>query len=402
MSISDQQPIRHPCDQVYEQLAKPGNDYSVYRNHHYPGEILLNEYQIEQIFNDRKSGFYAFGLVPTSSNNVPVLVIRGCGNWGSLAAFPTEFFPYRDIPDIILTQSDRQLHAAQKAGVVEWLKKQAIQGNKPDIVGQSLGGKVGQQLTVIASDYIHSLVTFNSIGISEDEFSKYRGNVAIFHYINPVDLFPYILGDRFLLGRVFQVFNSQIKTYDFLSQHNKPVLDNSATVIQLVEIETFDWVRELYQSINIYSKTVYQEVENWQKILQQEVAESSTSLQSSNQFLQQQFKKTQQTIQNEIGKMLQLFSQELVDNPNRIRSIQFLKKEANTFIEVIQQEVENLYQTLETGIKDSSQTLRSFSQSLQQELKEPINKLQQKLDQLLPNKLILKQEATKAIDRCQE
>jgi hypothetical protein len=50
--------LRHKRDKTYEKLAKPGNDYSVYSNKHYQGETILGEYWVEQVFQDKPSGFY--------------------------------------------------------------------------------------------------------------------------------------------------------------------------------------------------------------------------------------------------------------------------------------------------------------------------------------------------------
>lgn len=266
---------RYQRDRIYEKLAKPGDDFSVYSNKHYWGEVILDKYQVDQIFQDKYSGFYALGLVSTTLENLPVLVIRGFGNWGALEEFPREFFPYHDIPDVLMAQSNEHFQAAKKLGVIKWLQQQVIKEVKPDIVGQSLGGKVGQQLAIEVPEFIHCLVTFNSIGISTEEFERYQGNVEIFHYINPADVVPYILGEKFLPGTILQVCNPSIKKPDLLGQHNKLVLDSPVTLIKAGDIEKFYGIRELYKTIIEYSKVLQNEVEKLRQI-DKETATNST------------------------------------------------------------------------------------------------------------------------------
>ena len=79
-------------DKIYEKLAKPGSQYSVYSNQHYRGEILLELYLIEEIFQDKFSGFYALGLVSTKKNlqlSSFVVVVTGA----TLKIFQENFYP---------------------------------------------------------------------------------------------------------------------------------------------------------------------------------------------------------------------------------------------------------------------------------------------------------------------
>ena len=383
LSLLNEQTVRHKRDKIYEQLAKPGNDYSVYNNKHYPGEIILGEYWVEQVFQDKASGFYALGLVSVSGENPPVLVIRGFGNWGRLEEFPTEFFPYKDIPDVVINESNRHLEAAKKVGVIEWLQGNTLSGMKPDVVGQSLGGKVGQQLTVEVPDYIHSLVTFNSIGISSKEFEKYQGTIEIIHYINPADLVPYVFGEKFLPGIIFQVCNPSIKTRDLLGQHNNLVLDNSLTLIKEVEIETFYRVRALYKSVKDYSKTVEKEVEELRQKAKQELTNCGENLRYLGKTIGQEFYTSRQAIQQEFIKIMQAVRQNLLEDIEGTGSTLLLHKKVNYSVEVIQKEVEKLSQTLQQEIEGSGNTFKSLSQTLQQELKASVGTIQQKLDKFL-------------------
>ena len=385
MSLSslNQQTARYQRDKLYEKLAKPGKNYSVYSNKHYPGEILLGEYQVEEIFQDKDSGFYALGLVSASGKSPPVLVIRGFGNWGRLEDFPREFFPYQDISDVVMTQSDSHFQSAIKIGVIEWLRNQVSKGTKPDVVGQSLGGKVAQQLAVEVPEYIDSLITFNSIGISSQEFEKYQGEVAIFHYINPVDFVPYVLGDKFLPGTICQVYNPTIKTTDFLGQHNNLVLDKPDTVIKKVKIESFYWVRELYQSIRSYRRTVQKEVEELNQIAQQDDEDYEASTNKSTQAIRQQFDVSIQAVQQEFNNITQAIRQELLATTDRKSAAELLQQRVSSSVEVIQKEIEILCVTVQQEIRDSGRTFKSFSQRLKEELKDSVGMVKQKLEKLL-------------------
>ena len=368
---------------MYEKLAKPGKGYSVYNNKHYQGEIILGEYRVDKVFQDKASGFYALGLVSVSGDNPPVLVVRGFGNWGNLEEFPTEFLPYKDIPDVILAQSDEHFQAAKKVGVIEWLQDKTIKSLKPDVIGQSLGGKIGQQLTIEIPDYIQSLVTFNSIGISLKDFNRYKGEVEIFHYINPADLVPYVLGEKFLPGTIFQVRNQNIKTVDLLGQHNKLVLDNPITLVEEVELETFDWVRELYQSLRNYSVTIQKKVEELSQFAKKEITEYERNLNNSGKSIWQKIEKSRQAIQLEFSHIKQAVRQELLGDGDRSRSTQLLKEKVNCSVEVIQKEVESLSNTVQQETNGSGKIFKSFRQTLQQELQDAIETIHQKLDKFL-------------------
>jgi pimeloyl-ACP methyl ester carboxylesterase len=379
----NQQTARYQRDKLYEKLAKPGKNYSIYSNKHYQGEFLLEEYQVEEIFQDKDSGFYALGLVSTSGKNPPVLVIRGFGNWGRLEDFPREFLPYKDIPDVVMTQSDDHFQAAKKSGVIEWLHNKASKGAKPDVVGQSLGGKVAQQLAVEVPDYIESLITFNSIGISSQEFEKYQGKAAIFHYINPVDFVPYVLGDKFLPGTIFQVYNPTIKIPDFLGQHNNLVLDKPETVIKEVKIEAFYWVRELYQSLKNYRRTVQKEVEELNQIAKQDDEDYGVNTNKSSQAIRQQFDVSLQAVQQEFSNITQAIRQELLANTDSKSAAELLQQRVSSSVEVIQKEIEILSVTVQQEIRDSGRTFKSFSQRLKEELKDSVGMVKQKLEKLL-------------------
>ena len=252
-----------------------------------------------------------------------------------------------------MTQSDSHFQSARKIGVIEWLRNQVSKGTTPDVVGQSLGGKVAQQLAVEVPEYIDSLITFNSIGISSQEFEKYQGEVAIFHYINPVDFVPYVLGDKFLPGTIFQVYNPTIKTPDFLGQHNNLVLNKPDTVIQEVKIESFYWVRELYQSIRSYRRTVQKEVDELNQIAKQDDEDDEVSTNKSSQAIRQQFDVSIQAVQQEFSNITQAIRQELLANTDGKSAAELLQQRVSSSVEVIQKEIEILSVSVQQEIRDS-------------------------------------------------
>lgn len=378
----NQQTLRHKRDEIYEKLAKPGNDYSIYSNKHYQGEILLGDYLVEQVFQDKDSGFYALGLLSVNGENCPVLVLRGFGNWGILEEFPTEFFPYQDIPDVFLNLSDEHFQSAKKVGVIQWLQNKALLGMKAELVGQSLGGKIGQQLTIEAPDYIDCLVTFNSIGISLKELEKYQENAEIYHYLNPADLVPYVLGEAFLPGIILQVYSPNIKNLDLLGQHNNTVLNQPITIIKQVEFETFNWVRSLQKSVKQYSETVQKQVIDLSQISN----ESETNLNSLGQTIQQQLEVSRQAVKQELSQIRQVIQQEVIAGSDSKSSALFIQQKINFSVGEIQQQLETLSTIVAEEINCSGQNFKNFSQTIKQEIQEAISIIQQKIEKLLPNK----------------
>jgi gas vesicle protein len=255
---------------------------------------------------------------------------------------------------------------------------------KPDLVGQSLGGKIGQQLTVEVPDYIHSLITFNSIGISTKEFEKYQGKVKIYHYINPADLVPYLLGEKFLPGIIFQVCNTNIKTSDLLGQHNNLVLANSLTLIKEVEVETFYCVREFYKCLKDYSNLVQKKVEELSQTARKELTECGENLKKSGQEVRKDLQNSRQAIQQEFIKIMQAVRQDLLEDIKGTGSTQLLHKTVNDSIEAIQKEVEKWSKTIQQEIQGPGNTFKNFSQVLQQELRASVGTIKQKLDKFLP------------------
>ncbi|MGB5962628.1 MAG: hypothetical protein WBG73_18460 [Coleofasciculaceae cyanobacterium] len=375
MFFFNQLVFRNTCHENYEQIAKPGNQYSVYSNQHYQGEVILKRYLVVEIFQDKASGFYALGLVSKSRKTHPALVIRGCGNWGDFKDFPREFLPYKDIPDVIINGSNEHYQASKKLGVLTWLEKQASLGKKPDLVGQSLGGKVAQQLAIEVPECIHSLVTFNSIGISEAEWKKYKSNIKIFHYVNPLDLVPYIFGEKFLPGTILQTYNPNIAKPDLLSHHNKVILNDSKTEIKKIKIETFDLNRDVYQVVKEYSKTIQKALEELKQSAKQKEIINKEAPNLLNSLIGKNFERSYQIIQQEFSQMAQSVREELLNNTKKANSKQLHKQPVINSVEVIQKEIDSLSNIVYHKLKNREEFSKSFQQRLQNLSVEMQNKL---------------------------
>ncbi|MEK0179446.1 MAG: hypothetical protein EAZ78_05435 [Oscillatoriales cyanobacterium] len=183
----DRKTGRHLLDAIYEKFAKPQlhdtfkpSNPSIYVRHA-EGEII-DGYLVEKVFEHPDTGFYAEARLPVSINNPPVLVLRGYGSW----------YPFdrvlEDTPDVFIAKLDRQLKSAETVGAIDWVKQQCTRGNSADVIGESLGGKVAQQIVAKYPDYIRSTVTFNALGVSE-KLAKTSTATKVFHY--------FTLGERY-------------------------------------------------------------------------------------------------------------------------------------------------------------------------------------------------------------
>jgi hypothetical protein len=188
LNFVDRATGRHLLDSIYEKFAKPQlkdtfkpSNPSIYIRHQ-EGE-LLHGYLVEKVFEDSRTGFYAEGRYCLGYvSYTPVLVIRGYGSW----------YPFdrvlEDTPDVFVARIDRQLKAAETSGAVAWIKEQFDRGNPADIIGESLGGKVAQQIAAKYPDCIRSTVTFNSLGVSQ-KLAQTSTASNVFHY--------FTLGERY-------------------------------------------------------------------------------------------------------------------------------------------------------------------------------------------------------------
>ncbi len=201
----DRKTGRHSLDAIYEKFAKPQlhdifkpNNPSIYVRHQ-PGE-LVHDYLVEQVFEDFKTGFYA--EVRSSmkyANYAPILVIRGYGSW----------YPFdrvlEDSPDVFMAKLERQLKSAETGGAIDWLKQQFVNGNPADVIGESLGGKVAQQIAAKYYNYIRSTVTFNSLGVSE-KLAKNSTATNVFHYFTLGERYAFWAnGGDYIPGTIFVI-----------------------------------------------------------------------------------------------------------------------------------------------------------------------------------------------------
>jgi pimeloyl-ACP methyl ester carboxylesterase len=188
LNFVDRPTGRHLLDSVYEKFAKPQlhdtfkpNNPSIYIRHEL-GQVVDGDYTIQKVFEDTRTGFYAESRVPISGHHPPVLVIRGYGSW----------YPFdrvlEDTPDVFMAKLERQLKAAETVGAVDWIQQQFHSGNPPDVIGESLGGKVAQQIVAKYPDYLRSTVIFNSLGVSE-KLAQTSTAKNVFHY--------FTLGERY-------------------------------------------------------------------------------------------------------------------------------------------------------------------------------------------------------------
>ena len=188
MDFVARQTGRHLLDTLYEKFAKPQlhdtfkpNNPSIYIRHQ-SGEVVYG-YLVEKVFEDFKTGFYAEARSSIEyAKATSVLVIRGYGSW----------YPFdrvlEDTPDVFMASLRRQLKSAETVGAIDWLKQQFESGNPADVIGESLGGKVAQQIAAKYYNYIRSTVTFNALGVSR-KLVQTSTAMNVFHY--------FTLGERY-------------------------------------------------------------------------------------------------------------------------------------------------------------------------------------------------------------
>ncbi|NJK70629.1 MAG: hypothetical protein HC941_32770 [Microcoleus sp. SU_5_3] len=195
---------RHLLDALYEKFAKPQlhdtlkpHNPSIYIRHQ-SGE-LVHGYLVEKVFEDCKTGFYAEARSSIYANATPVLVIRGYGSW-----YPLDRV-LEDTPDVFVARLQRQLKAAESSGAVDWIKQQFERGNPADIIGESLGGKVAQQIAAKYPDYIRSTVTFNSLGVAE-KLAQNSTAIHVFHYFTLGERYAFWAnGGDYIPGTIFVI-----------------------------------------------------------------------------------------------------------------------------------------------------------------------------------------------------
>lgn len=196
---------RHPLDVVYERFSKPQlnlifkkDEPSIYIRH-IEGQIVQKNYQVEKVFEDKITGFYAEGRIHVWGNAPPVLVIRGYGSW----------YPFdgvlQDTPEVFIAHLDWQSKAAETQGAIAWITEKCQQGDRPDVIGESLGGKIAQQLGVKYPEIIGSVVTFNPLGIA-GKLAQSSPHPAVFHYFTLGERYAFWANQgEFIPGTILQI-----------------------------------------------------------------------------------------------------------------------------------------------------------------------------------------------------
>lgn len=196
---------RHALDVLYEQSTKPPVDWSLKSNdpsiylRHKPGQILRGGYQVETVFEDPPTGFYAEGRICLHRHFPPVLVIRGFGSW-----YPVDRV-LEDTPDVFFARLERQFNSTETTGAIAWLKHYRDRHQPADVTGESLGGKIAQQIAAYYPDLIRSTVTFNPLGISPKLIANSSAN-NVFHYFTLGERYAFWAnGGDFLPGKFYQI-----------------------------------------------------------------------------------------------------------------------------------------------------------------------------------------------------
>lgn len=204
LDFVDRQTGRHLLDAIYEKFAKPQlhdtfkpSNPSIYIRHDEGG--IIQGYIVEKVFEHPDTGFYAEGRVSISINNSSVLVIRGYGSW----------YPFdrvlEDTPDVFIAKVERQLKSAETVGAIDWLKEQFASGYPADVVGESLGGKVAQQIAATYPDCIRSTVTFNALGVSQ-KLVQTSTATKVFHYFTLGERYAFWAnGGDYIPGTIFVI-----------------------------------------------------------------------------------------------------------------------------------------------------------------------------------------------------
>jgi pimeloyl-ACP methyl ester carboxylesterase len=165
-------------------------------------ELLDKSYKVDQIISHPSSGFYAVGLVSTDGKKPPVLAVRGTG--GS----PTERKGPALLKDVLEDANPLGIgygqFQANKNEIEAWLVAQNSKGQRPDIVGHSLGGALAQTISAEFADQVGETVTFNSPGIETSTVLKFGLNGGkpenVTHYVVSGDIVQ-MAGEAFLPGQ---------------------------------------------------------------------------------------------------------------------------------------------------------------------------------------------------------
>jgi len=165
-------------------------------------------YQIDRTFDDPATGFHAIGLISTTPDKPPVLVVRGTDS-------PVDDVANADRRGVGFNQFE-----ANKQALGNWLTQISQDTAKnprrlpPDLLGHSLGGAITQLAATEFTSTIGDVVTFNSPGVAQSTVNTFKQKVGagknVTHYIVSGD-FVSLGGEAFLPGKVvLQTFTNPI------------------------------------------------------------------------------------------------------------------------------------------------------------------------------------------------
>ncbi|GEM_PF-466376 len=177
-------------------------------------------YRIDQPFNDPISGFQALGLTSLTPDKPPVLVFRGTNEL-------LDDFANTDPNGTGFTQFQRNREA-----IATWLTQTAQStGQKPDIVGHSMGGGITQVAAASLVDQIGQVVTFNAPGTSAAIAAQFLAaggaSLSVTHYIVSGD-FVSLGGEALIAG------NAVLQAYTDPAINPLYVLDKHGTIRRLL------------------------------------------------------------------------------------------------------------------------------------------------------------------------
>ncbi|WP_445308087.1 calcium-binding protein [Microcoleus vaginatus] len=165
-------------------------------------------YQIDRTFDDPATGFHAIGLISTTPDKPPVLVVRGTDS------------PVDDLANADQRGAGFNQFEANKQALGNWLTQISQDTAKnpsrlpPDLLGHSLGGAITQLAATEFTSTIGDVVTFNSPGVDQNTVNTFKQKVGagknVTHYIVSGD-FVSLGGEAFLPGKVvLQTFTNPI------------------------------------------------------------------------------------------------------------------------------------------------------------------------------------------------
>ncbi|MEG4985303.1 calcium-binding protein [Microcoleus sp. BR0-C5] len=165
-------------------------------------------YQIDRTFDDPGTGFHAIGLISTTPDKPPVLVVRGTDS------------PVDDIANADPRGAGFNQFEANKQALGNWLTQISQDTAKnprrlpPDLLGHSLGGAITQLAATEFTSTIGDVVTFNSPGVEQSTVNTFKQKVGagknVTHYIVSGD-FVSLGGEAFIPGKVvLQTFTNPI------------------------------------------------------------------------------------------------------------------------------------------------------------------------------------------------